>query len=97
MGCKREQDFWKPVLIIAECKFKAVSFVKLNLIVNLSANVFIILVHTFSVIFLPSVLNLKQPKLRNHSKSVKAIPLQAWTGPDGSRRMRFPDFKTIGT
>jgi hypothetical protein len=27
----------------------------------------------------------------------KAIPLQAWTGPEGSRRMRFPDFKTIGT
>ena len=27
----------------------------------------------------------------------KAIPLQAWTGPDGSRRLRFPDFKTIGT
>jgi hypothetical protein len=27
----------------------------------------------------------------------KAIPLQAWTGPEGSRRVRFPDFKTIGT
>ena len=27
----------------------------------------------------------------------KAIPLQAWTGPDGSRRLRLPDFKTIGT
>ena len=27
----------------------------------------------------------------------KAIPLQAWTGPQGSRRLRFPDFKTIGT
>jgi hypothetical protein len=27
----------------------------------------------------------------------KAIPLEAWTGPEGSRRMRFPDFKTIGT
>jgi len=27
----------------------------------------------------------------------KAIPLQAWTGPDSSRRMRLPDFKTIGT
>jgi hypothetical protein len=27
----------------------------------------------------------------------KAIPLQAWTGPGGSRRMRLPDFKTIGT
>jgi len=27
----------------------------------------------------------------------KAISLQAWTGPEGSRRLRFPDFKTIGT
>jgi len=27
----------------------------------------------------------------------KAIPLQAWTGPEGSRRMRLPDFMTIGT
>ena len=27
----------------------------------------------------------------------KAIPLQAWTGPEVSRRLRFPDFKTIGT
>jgi len=22
----------------------------------------------------------------------KAIPLQAWTGPEGSRKLRFPDF-----
>jgi hypothetical protein len=27
----------------------------------------------------------------------KAIPLQAWTGPDVSRKLRLPDFKTIGT
>jgi len=27
----------------------------------------------------------------------KAIPLQAWTGPEGSRRLRIPDFKAIGT
>jgi hypothetical protein len=27
----------------------------------------------------------------------KAVPLQAWTGPEGSRRLRFPDFKTIRT
>ena len=27
----------------------------------------------------------------------KAIPLQAWSGPEGSRRLRLPDFKTIGT
>ena len=27
----------------------------------------------------------------------KAIPLETWTGPEGSRRLRLPDFKTIGT
>jgi hypothetical protein len=27
----------------------------------------------------------------------KAIPLHAWTGPEGSRKLRLPDFKTIGT
>jgi hypothetical protein len=30
-------------------------------------------------------------------KKGKAIPLQTWTGPEGSRRLKFPDFKTIGT
>jgi len=27
----------------------------------------------------------------------KAIPLQAWTGLEGSRRLRLPDFMTMGT
>ena len=27
----------------------------------------------------------------------KTIPLQAWSGPDGSRSLRLPDFKKIGT
>jgi len=27
----------------------------------------------------------------------KAIPLQAWTGPESSKRARLPDFKTIST
>ena len=27
----------------------------------------------------------------------KALPLQAWTGPEDSRRLRIPDFKTIST
>jgi len=27
----------------------------------------------------------------------KVIPLQAWTGPEVSRRLRLPDFKTIGS
>jgi len=24
----------------------------------------------------------------------KAVPLQAWSGPEGSRELRFPDFMT---
>jgi hypothetical protein len=27
----------------------------------------------------------------------KSIPLQTWTGPEGSRSLRLPEFKTIGT
>ena len=27
-------------------------------------------------------------------KAGKAVPLQAWTGPEGSRKLRFPDFVT---
>jgi len=30
----------------------------------------------------------------SYSKA-KAIPLQAWTGPEGSRRLRLPDLKKI--
>jgi hypothetical protein len=26
----------------------------------------------------------------------KAIPVQAWTGPEDSKRLRLADFKTIG-
>jgi hypothetical protein len=34
-----------------------------------------------------------------HTQQVKgkAIPLQDWTGPEGSRSLRPPDFKTVGT
>jgi hypothetical protein len=28
---------------------------------------------------------------------VKAVPVQPWTGPEVSRRLRLPDFKRIGT
>jgi hypothetical protein len=27
-------------------------------------------------------------------KKGKAVPLQAWSGPEGSRKLRFPDFIT---
>jgi hypothetical protein len=46
-----------------------------------------------------------QLQLRDNSNNLsdrnkgngKAIPLQALTGPEGSRRLRLPDFKTFGT
>ena len=28
------------------------------------------------------------------SSKDKAVPLQAWSGPEGSRKLRFPDFVT---
>jgi len=37
------------------------------------------------------------PTQKNVKGKGKAIPLQVWTGPEGSRRLRLPDFKTIGT
>jgi hypothetical protein len=27
----------------------------------------------------------------------KSIPLQVWTGPEDSRRLRLPEFNTVGT
>jgi hypothetical protein len=30
----------------------------------------------------------------NSNKKGKAVPLQAWGGPEGSRKLRFPDFMT---
>jgi hypothetical protein len=36
--------------------------------------------------------------LKKLAKSITdAIPFQAWTGTEGSRRLRLPDFKTFGT
>jgi hypothetical protein len=36
---------------------------------------------------------------RPHGLNVrgKAIPLQSWTCPEGARKLKLPDFKTIGT
>jgi len=31
---------------------------------------------------------------RNVGKKGKAVPLKAWAGPEGSRKLRFPDFVT---
>jgi len=35
----------------------------------------------------------KQPHILRKGKG-KAVPLQSWTGPEGSRKLRFPDFVT---
>ena len=32
--------------------------------------------------------------IRIYRRKGKAVPLQAWTGPEGSRKLRFPDFVT---
>jgi len=46
--------------------------------------------------------NSKSSQFTNHLRPTlkgkgKAIPLQAWTGPEDSRRLRLTDFKTVGT
>jgi len=35
-------------------------------------------------------------KVKSKGKG-KAVPLQVWTGPEGSRSLGLPDFKTIDT
>ena len=39
----------------------------------------------------------KKEKRKKGRKKGKAIPLQSWTGLEGYRRLRLPDFKRIGT
>ena len=36
-------------------------------------------------------------KLKHSRVCVTAVQLQDWTGPEGFKRLRLPDFKTIGT
>jgi hypothetical protein len=38
----------------------------------------------------------KERKILKSKVKGKAIHFQAWTGPEGSRRLRLPDIKTIG-
>jgi hypothetical protein len=42
----------------------------------------------------PYIFDISRLRVKNQGK---AIPLQALTGPESSRRLRLPDFKTIGT
>ena len=37
---------------------------------------------------------LVEPLLHSVKGKCKAVPLQAWSGPEGSRKSRFPDYMT---
>jgi hypothetical protein len=45
---------------------------------------------------LVSSLRLRLEVTRKLDSKGKAVTLQAWKGPCGSKRLRLPDFKTIG-
>jgi hypothetical protein len=54
------------------------------------------LLYEAELIFYNVFLKFKQTEIILISKC-KAIPLQAWTGCEGFRSLRLPDFKTVGT
>jgi hypothetical protein len=47
---------------------------------------------TFAKLFTENVFQF-QKRIYGKSKG-KAVPLQAWSGPEGSKKLRFPDFLT---
>jgi len=42
-------------------------------------------------------LKIKDEKKKKGKGKGTAIPVQVWTGPEGSRKLRLPDSKTIST
>jgi len=53
-----------------------------------------VILRQFAINTLPSYTSISNAAVGNKGT---AIPLQARTGPEISRSMRLPDFKTIGT
>jgi len=53
-------------------------------------------VSTSPALLSPCLFNdtLKKQDLYEVGGKAKAVPLQAWSGPEGSRKLRFPDFMT---
>ena len=45
-------------------------------------------IQSYSLVFVPN------NKMCISKGKGKAVPLQAWSGPEGSRKLRFPDFMT---
>jgi len=50
-----------------------------------------------TIIFTNVIMSIIVEALHELDNKGKAIPLQAWTGPENSRRLRLPDTKTVGT
>jgi hypothetical protein len=59
----------------------------------------VIILPTYVCAYVGKIIILINQYTRYEHKNIKgkAIPLQAWGGPEGSRRLRLPDFKTIDT
>jgi len=55
------------------------------------------MLYTLALLGGKNKLPVQNSHLRTIHKKSKAIPLQAWRGPEGSRRLRLPDVQTIGT
>ena len=51
-------------------------------------------IHAFLTSALAGSGRLHTPDALQSTVKGKAVPLQAWTGPEGSRKLRFPDFVT---
>jgi len=62
--------------------------------VKLSKRQIILLHCTFPYFFLKKESGLTKICTYVYISKGKAVPLQAWIGPEGSRKLRFPDFVT---
>jgi hypothetical protein len=49
----------------------------------------------YEVINIPGFLLKLATSTERYGMYIKVVPLQALTGPEGSRRLKLPDFKTI--
>ena len=56
----------------------------------------VFLFNQFKILFLPAnfYILLVISNLWHQNKMIKAVPLQAWSGPECSMKLRFPDYMT---
>jgi hypothetical protein len=69
------------------------SFVPFTTIFNPSNAELNLICHLLALLGAHSILHVSRIRV----KEGKAIPLQSWTGPEGSMKLRRPEFMTIGT